>query len=474
MAVAALGLVACGSSKKSSSSTAAPTTAAAAATTAAGAATTAAAAATTAAGAATTAAGAATTAAAGATTTAAGAATTAAGAATTAASTGGGGTLPTPAAVKATGTPIKVMTIMPVNSPTPPYPNIQKAAEIYGQWINDHGGINGHVLQVETCDGRGDPNEDANCARKAQADGDVAVVGSFSFDFSQAVPILEQDKIALFGSCCPIAQIELSSPISFVLGSNAAVPAGAVTKMVQDGCKKPAVVYIQTAAIDIAITQAKSAFTAAGFDPAKAKFILIPLAAQDYSAQVAQAIDGTDCIYGGISDANWEAFLPAMKSLGGTQRLYGHQGNLNSKVAADFPELTQNGISVNAYPDIAGPMWKDYRQALIDYKAPDLDWNSLAGLGTWAAYQAFNDVVSHMTGDINNVTFLAAANADKAVNTGGMVPVLDLTKPYTGQGGIEPRVFNRSVAYDVIKDAKLTPVDNKLYDMTNVLEGKPA
>ncbi|MCU1503135.1 MAG: putative lipoprotein, partial [Ilumatobacteraceae bacterium] len=423
---------------------------------------------TTAAGAATTAAASATTAA-GAATTAAGAATTAAGAATTA----GGGTLATPAVGKATGTPIKVMTIAPINSPTPPYPNIHEAAKIYGEWINDHGGINGHPLQIELCDGRGDPNEDANCARKAVANGDVAVVGSFSFDFSQAVTIFEQNKLALFGSCCPIAQIELSSPISFVLGSNFAVPAGAVTRMVKDGCKSPAVVYIQTAAIDIAITQAKNAFTAAGFDPGKAKFILIPLAAQDYSAQVAQAIDGTDCIYGGISDANWEAFLPAMKSLGGTQRLYGHQGNLNSKVAEDFPDLTQNGISVNAYPDIAGPMWKDYRQALVDYKAPDLDWNSLAGLGTWAAYQAFNDIVSKMTGDITSATFLAAANAAKAVNTGGMVPVLDLTVPYTGQGGGEPRVFNRSVAYDVIKDSKLAPVDDKLYDMTNALEGKP-
>ena len=447
LAVAGLVLVACGSDKKSTSSTAAPTTAAATATTTAGAATT-----------------------------VAGAATTAGGstAGTTGGSTDAGGTLATPAAVKATGTPIKVMTIMPVNSPTPPYPNIQKAAEIYGQWINDHGGINGHVLQVETCDGRGDPNEDANCARKAVANGDVAVVGSFSFDFSQAVPILEQNHIALFGSCCPIAQIELSSPISFVLGSNAAVPAGAVVKMVSDGCKKPAVVFIQTAAIDIALKQAKDAFTSAGFDPTKAKYILIPLAAQDYSAQVAQAIDGTDCIYGGISDANWEAFLPAMKSLGGTQRLYGHQGNLNSKVAEDFPDLTQGGISVNAYPDIAGPMWKDYRQALVDYKAPDLDWNSLAGLGTWAAYQAFNDVVSKMTGDITNQTFLDAANKSTDVETGGMVPPLDLTKPYTGQGGIEPRVFNRSVAYDVIKDSKLSPVDTKLYDMTNALEGKPS
>ena len=78
-----------------------------------------------------------------------------------------------------------------------------------------------------------------------------------------------------------------------------------------------------------------------------------------------------------------------MQSLGGTQRLYGHQGNLNWSIAAQFPELTEDGISVNSYPNIEGPMWDDYRAALEEYDAPDLDWNSLAGLGTWSAYEEF-------------------------------------------------------------------------------------
>ena len=115
--------------------------------------------------------------------------------------------------------------------------------------------------------------------------------------------------------------------------------------------------------------------------PANAKFVKLPLAAQDYSAQVAQATDGTDCIYGGIADSNWAAFLPAFKSAGATQRLYGLQGNLNGKIAEAFPKETEGGIVVNSYPNIAGDDVDDYRAALEKYKAPDLDWNSLAGLG---------------------------------------------------------------------------------------------
>ena len=370
----------------------------------------------------------------------------------------------------ATGEPIKVMTVAPINSQLPPYPNIHEAARIYGEWINDRGGINGRPLEVVLCDGRGDPNEDANCGRQAAEEDIVALVGSFTFDASQLMPILEEENIPMFGSCCPIAEIEFSSPASFVTGSNFAIPAGAVARMVDDGCENPAVVYIETASLEFANDVAKDVFTYKGFDPNDAKFITIPIAAQDYSAQVAQAIDGTDCIYGGIADSNWAAFLPAMESLGGTQRLYGHQGNLNSVIAAEFPELTQDGISVNSYPNIEGPMWEDYRAALEEYDAPDLDWNSLAGLGTWAAYEAFVDIVSDMEGDITNDTFTDAANGATAVDTGGMVPVLDLSTPFAAMGGAFPRIFNRTVTFDRIDNGVLTATDDEPVDMTEALE----
>jgi ABC-type branched-subunit amino acid transport system substrate-binding protein len=390
-----------------------------------------------------------------------------------AATTGGtdaAGTTAGTSAGPATGEPIKVMTVAPINSQLPPYPNIHEAARIYGEWINARGGINGRPLEIVLCDGKGDPNEDANCGRQAADEDVVALVGSFSFDASQLIPILEEENIAMFGSCCPIAEIEFSNPISFVTGSNFAIPAGAVARMVDDGCKHPAVVYIETASLEFATDVAKDVFAFKGFDPDDAKYITIPITAQDYSAQVAQAIDGTDCIYGGIADSNWAAFLPAMESLGGTQRLYGHQGNLNSVIAAQFPELTQDGISVNSYPNIEGPMWDDYRAALEEYDAPDLDWNSLAGLGTWSAYQEFVQIVSGMEGEINNETFLAAVKSSNSVDTGGMVPVLDLSTPWAGMGGAFPSIYNRTVTFDRIDNGVLTATDDAPVDMTEALE----
>jgi ABC-type branched-subunit amino acid transport system substrate-binding protein len=409
--------------------------------------------------------GAATTAAGGAATTAGGATTTAGGAAAT--TSGGGGA--------ATGTPIKVMVTAPVNTQLPPYPNIPGAAEVYEKYINDKGGVAGHPLQVITCDNKGDPNEGANCARQAVDEKVVAVVGSFTFDASRIIPVLEQAKIPWFGGCCPLVAQEFTSPDSYVLGSLLpGMGAGLGWKMAQDGCKHPVNVVLDIPAGDVAFPATKNAYKVGGGDPNAWKTVKIAAVPQDYSAQVAEATSGdADCIAGGMSDSNWAAWLPAMAAAGAKQRLYGLQGNLNGKIAEQFPELTEGGVVSGSYPDISSDVWKDYRDALEKYNAPDLDWNSLAGLGTWAGLTAFTRIVEGMSGDINNVTFTDAANKTTNLDTGGMIGELDLTKPYTGFGGGFPRIFNRTVFFDTIKDGKLTPFDDKAYDMTGPIDGNP-
>jgi ABC-type branched-subunit amino acid transport system substrate-binding protein len=405
------------------------------------------------------------------------AATTAAGTTASGASTAapaGGSTASSAASGPATGTPIKVMVTAPVNTQLPPYPNIPGAAQVYEKYINDKGGIAGHPLQVITCDNKGDPNEGANCARQAVDAKVVAVVGSFTFDASRIIPVLEQAKIAWFGGCCPLVAPEFTSPVSFVLGSLLpGMGAGLGWKMAQDGCKNPVDVVLDIPAGDVALPALKNAYKVGGGDPNAWKVVKIAAVPGDYSAQVAEATKGTDCIAGGMSDSNWAAWLPAMAAAGAHQRLYGLQGNLNGKIAEQFPDLTEGGVVSGSYPDISAAVWADYRAALDKYKAPDLDWNSLAGLGTWAGLTAFTKIVQGMSGDINNQTFLDAAGKTTKLDTGGMVGVLDLTKAYTGYGGTLPRVFNRTVFFDTIKGGKLKPLDDKAYDMTGPIDGNP-
>jgi hypothetical protein len=257
--------------------------------------------------------------------------------------------------------------------------------------------------------------------------------------------------------------------MGFVNGFNTA----AAIKMIDDGCKSVVEVYGDLPVADVFHQAFANGWKSKGKDPSGLKVVKIPLAPGDYSAQAAQAGDA-DCLWGNISEVNWPPLITALDGVGASPRLYGPQGNLDSKVAEQFPAQTNGGVVMNVYPNIAAPVWADYRASLVKYKAPDLDWNSLAGLGTWTAFTAFTQIVEGMTGEINNVTFLDAASKASKIDTGGMVGVLDLTKEWTGGGGQFPRIFNRTVFVDVIKDGKLTPLDQPPYDVTKAFDGFPS
>jgi ABC-type branched-subunit amino acid transport system substrate-binding protein len=348
------------------------------------------------------------------------------------------------------------------------YPNIQAAADIYEQYINDKGGIGGRPLEVTFCDGKTDPNEDAACARKAVDDGAIALVGGFDLDVSLMIEVLEAENTAWFGACCTVVAKEFSSPIAFNMGSTFSFNQGAAYKMMEDGCKNIQIIYLENGSQDISVAQTRHAFEVLEYT-GEFDFITVPATISDFSAVAAKATGGSDCIYGALGDIQWMAFVPALKSVGFTQKLYGVQGNFNEKVGEAFPAETEGGVVINAYPNIAGPMWDDYRAALETYNAPDLDWNSLAGLGTWAAFEGFRKIVEQMIADgveVNNDTFIEAANATSNLQMDSMVGDLDFTTPWAAEGGAFPRIFNRSIAFDVFSGGKLTPMDDKTYDMT--------
>jgi branched-chain amino acid transport system substrate-binding protein len=366
------------------------------------------------------------------------------------------------------GDPLIVWVVSTVDSSVQSYPNIKAAAEIYEKYINDKGGIGGRPLKMTFCDGKTDPNEDAACARKAVAAGAIALVGGYDTDVSLLIEVLEESNTAWFGACCPVVAKEFSSSIAFNMGSVFSFNAGAAFKMAEDGCESVAFMFGENGSQDYFIGQTKAAFEKLGYE-GKTQYLTFPLTTSDYSALAAKATSGTDCIHGFMGDIQWLGFIPAMKAVGGTQRLYGPQGNLNEKVGEAFPAETEGGISINAYPNIAGPMWDDYRDALERYNAPDLDWNSLAGLGTWAAFEGFRKIVEKMIADgieVNNNTFIDAANATTNLQMDNMVGDLDFTSPWTGEGGAFPRIFNRSVAFDTFSGGKLSPIDDKTYDMS--------
>ena len=372
---------------------------------------------------------------------------------------------------KPTGTPIVAYTFADVNTQGPQYKNIAETARVYGEWVNAHGGIKGHPLTVKFCDAKGTPTDATACARKAVADKAVAVIGSFTFTGDAIVPTLSKGGVAYWGMCCAISASELTNADSFPMGNQPLYSVGLIKRAKEDGCKKTNGVIIQGAEAFKPIMQnaAKSYGISIG------KYITLPATARDYSPQVAEATGGgVDCLVMIVSETPYIAWMPAFAQSGSNARMYGPQGNLNEKVAKGFEQVTDGDVIAGMYPDISLPQWKDYRAALSQYKADTKqDYNSLGGMGTWAAYEGFKQVIESISGDITSKSFLAAARTAK-IDLPGMLPPEDFSKTWDKDGGPKgfDRLVDRCVVFSKLENGKLKPLTTTFEDVSQAAGGK--
>jgi ABC-type branched-subunit amino acid transport system substrate-binding protein len=377
---------------------------------------------------------------------------------------------PDDSAAAPSGEPIRVMTVTTLNAAGPTYENIANTADAYAQYINARGGIAGRPLEVTVCDEQFDPAVAATCARQAVDEGMVSIVGSFTFFAESIVPVIAESGITWFGACCPITPSELTSPYSFNIGNQPMYAVGAVKKAVEDGCETINAVIIDGA--QIFVEPMENAMSALGKE--FGDVIILPPTAQDYSAEVAQATSGADCVISIISETPFITWNTAWAQSGTEAQQYGPQGNLNEISAAGNEEATDGNIIVGMYPDISTEPWAEYRTALEEagLDTEEQDYNSLGGMGTWAAYTAFTQIAETIDGEITAESFYEAANSTSALDLNGMVPVLDFTQEWTD--GLEGynRLFNRSVVYSQLENGVVVPLTTEFEDVGDLATGQ--
>jgi ABC-type branched-subunit amino acid transport system substrate-binding protein len=367
------------------------------------------------------------------------------------------------------GDPIKVMTVTTLNAAGPTYENIAITAELYADYINARGGIAGRPLEVTVCDEQFDPAVATTCARQATDEGMVSIVGSFTFFAESIVPVIAESSITWFGACCPITPAELTSPYSFNLGNQPMYAVGAVKKAVEDGCENINAVIIDGA--QVFIPPMENAITALG--KSFGETIILPPTAQDYSAEVAQATTGADCVITIVSETPFITWNTAWTQSGTEAQQYGPQGNLNVISARGNEESTDGNIIVGMYPDISTEPWAEYRAALdeagVDQEAND--FNSLGGLGTWAAFVGFTQIAESIDGEITAESFYEAANTTTNLDLNGMVPPIDFTQDWSD--GLEGynRLFNRSVVYSELDKGEVVPLTTEFEDVSDLAMG---
>ena len=369
-----------------------------------------------------------------------------------------------------TGEPLKVMTVTTLNAAGPTYQNIANTAEVYEEYINARGGIAGRPLEVTVCDEQFDPAVATTCAREAVDEGMISIVGSFTFFAESIVPVIAESDITWFGPCCPITPSELTSPHSFPIGNQPMYAVGAVKRAVDDGCQALNAVIIEGA--EIFIPPMENAASALG--TSFGEIVSLPATAQDYSAEVAQATGGgADCVITIISETPYITWNTAWAQSGTDAVQYGPQGNLNEISAAGNEEATDGDIIAGMYPDISTAPWDEYRQALADggYDMSEQDYNSLGGMGTWAAFVGFTQIAESIDGEITAESFFEAASNTSDLDLDGMVPPLDFTQEWTdGLEGYQ-RLFNRSVVFSQLEDGKVVPLTTEFEDVGALATG---
>lgn len=369
-----------------------------------------------------------------------------------------------------TGEPLKVMTVTTLNATGPTYQNIANTANAYADYINARGGIAGRPLEVTVCDEQFDPAVATTCARQASDEGMVSIVGSFTFFAESIVPVIAESDITWFGPCCPITPSELTSPHSFPIGNQPMYAVGAIKKAVDDGCLNINAVIIEGA--EIFLPPMENAITALG--QSFGEIVSLPATAQDYSAEVAQATaNDADCVIVIVGETPFITWNTAWTQSGTEAVQYGPQGNLNEISAAGNEEATDGDIVAGMYPDISTAPWDEFRLALEEggYDLSEQDYNSLGGMGTWAAFVGFTQIAESIDGEITASSFFEAASNTSNLDLDGMVPVLDFTQEWTdGLDGYQ-RLFNRSVIFSKLENGKIVPLTTEFEDVSKLATG---
>jgi len=369
-----------------------------------------------------------------------------------------------------TGEPLKVMTVTTLNSAGPTYENIANTADAYAAYINARGGIAGRPLEVTVCDEQFDPAVATSCAREAVQGDMVSIVGSFTFFAESIVPVIAESDITWFGPCCPITPSELTSKHSFPIGNQPMYAVGSVKRAIDDGCTSLNAVIIDGA--QIFVPPMENAIAALGMS--FGEVIILPPTAPDYSAEVAQALNNdADCVITVISEGPYITWNTAWTQSGTEAVQYGPQGNLNEVSAAGNEESTDGDIIGGMYTDISTSSWDEYRLALDEagLDTTELDYNSLGGLGTWAAFVGFTQIAETIDGEITAESFFEAASNTSNLDLDGMVPNLDFTQEWTdGLEGYE-RLFNRSVVFSTLDNGKVVPLTTEFEDVGALATG---
>lgn len=384
--------------------------------------------------------------------------------------------------------PVKVMTWAPQGTEATNKPGMPAMALAYAKWINDNGGLGGRRLEVLTCNDHNDSVGAAKCAKRAAAEGVVAVVGSYSQFADSYLAPLEGSGIPYIGGY-GVTNDEFTGSMSYpVNGGQPALLAG-LGKALAASCGRVTLVRPDSIAGDQLPVVLDSGLKAGGHADAGDQ-----LAAEDateYGDQAARALRhatgdpaGKGCVVPALGDRT-DTFMDSFRR----QRVNYpdvHTATVLGSVDQTVIDATggasgpyEGAYITGWYPVASDPRW-DLMKKVVNQKAFGDNRIDPADAGvqtTWIAYTVLKAALDEIgDGEVSADTVRHTLDDGLRVSTGGLTPTLHW--PYAGRlAGVGlPRLVNADVTLQVVRDGRLVAAGrdiggrNGVADMTAVLE----
>ncbi len=362
-----------------------------------------------------------------------------------------------------TGDPIKVMTLTAFDTDTLNVKSIIDIAEGAVVDINNGGGINGHEVELITCNEGADPNKAADCARQAVDEGVAAMVGGFTANGDAIMPILEEAGIPWFAPP-GISSAELSSEDSYPITSGVLGLAGLGRMAAEDGCEKIASVNYDLPSAG-QISQLVDIGIASG-GGTTSDLIKVPPTTTDFST-IAQETSDYDCAVVGTPPQPFLGIAASGAQLGSETRYYVVPGGLTEAVTDAGGDTIEGTVTLSNFPGSDDPIWDSAKEVVGDLDGDENGgWSALYLQNTWVGYRTFLSLVGQ-SDDLSAAGIKATLDATTAVDTDGFSPPFSFAEDFPAPG--LNRVFNYQELKFTVEGGKLVQDGTEYIDMRQAL-----
>jgi ABC-type branched-subunit amino acid transport system substrate-binding protein len=343
------------------------------------------------------------------------------------------------------GVPVKVFLTAPLSDPSFAIPELLSGAQASAAAINAKGGINGHPVQIVSCNDQANPNQATTCADQAVSDHVTAVTGFFLFGTSTYSPLVAA-KIPVIDTN-PVAPTSGTEPDAFPINAGTISGwYGLGSELAETGHKRVALIECSTAACTGNGPLVVSGVTAGG--GAITSTVLAPIGSPDFSSYVQKALSSGNpqaIVFIGIPSDTPKLLLAVQQA-----NFTGPLGTSSNSLAPSLltsPEAAHLVLVSDAL--LSGSPLTTFDANMKKYEP-----SAMADVYSEQAWQAIQGIAYALKGKSGTSAAALTAALDKstALQVGAGSPPINMTRPGPIPG--LPRMFNPDVILYKVKNGK--------------------